>query len=89
MEVNDKFCRNCGRQLVNVPMPRSKKDHVTAGILAICLGGIGAHRFYLGEWIGLIYLLFCWTGIPMMVGVVEGVTWLTNPKTFYEKYGGR
>lgn len=87
VEVTDKFCKYCGQQLVSVPKPKPKKDHVTAGILAILLGGIGAHRFYLGEWLGLIYLLFCWTGIPAIVGAIEGIIWLVNPERFYERYG--
>ena len=47
---------------------RGGKNKVTAGILAILLGGIGIHKFYLGKvgW-GLIYLLFSFTIIPMFL----------------------
>lgn len=49
-----------------------------AGILAIFLGGIGIHKFYLGkaEW-GLIYFFFSWTGIPLLLGIFEGFIYLT------------
>ncbi|MEM4204828.1 MAG: NINE protein [Candidatus Methanomethylicaceae archaeon] len=87
VQETDKFCKNCGQTLVQVPKPKPKKDHVTAGVLAICLGGIGVHRFYLGDWIGLLYLAFCWTGIPAIIGAIEGIIWLTNPDRFYERYG--
>lgn len=53
------------------------KARTTAAVLAILLGTFGCHRFYLGqpEW-GLIYLLLCWTGVPTVVGWVEGAWWL-------------
>lgn len=35
------------------------KNKTTAALLALFLGGIGIHRFYLGKWISSIfYLLF-------------------------------
>lgn len=30
------------------PKPSYKKSHVCAGLLALFLGGVGAHKFYLG-----------------------------------------
>ena len=51
------------------------KDPTTAVVLAILLGGIGAHRFYLGDiGLGFLYLLFAWTGIPMVVAFFEAFT---------------
>ncbi|MVZ60918.1 NINE protein [Sphingobacterium humi] len=48
------------------------KSRSTAVILALLLGGIGIHRFYLGEtWIGLFYLLFCWTFIPLFFSIID------------------
>lgn len=49
-----------------------RKDVTTGVLLALLLGGIGAHRFYMGEigW-GVVYLLFSWTAIPMLAGFVE------------------
>lgn len=44
-----------------------------AGVLvALILGSFGAHHFYLGRngW-GILYLLFCWTGIPTLLGFIE------------------
>ena len=39
--------------------------------MAFLLGGFGIHRFYLGQWWGLFYLLICWTGISALVALVE------------------
>lgn len=50
------------------------KDKTSAGLLALFLGGLGAHKFYLGRTgMGLIYLLFCWTFIPAIVSFFEAV----------------
>ena len=54
------------------------KSRTTAAILALLLGGIGAHKFYLGRaGTGIIYLIFCWTGIPLVIGVIEAVNLLS------------
>lgn len=53
------------------------------------LGGLGAHKFYLGQpvW-GILYLLFCWTGIPSILGFIEGLNYLfMSEATFYRRYG--
>ena len=52
-----------------------KKDPQLAVILSALLGGVGIHRFYMGEvGIGVIYLLFSWTFIPLILGVLEAFT---------------
>lgn len=52
------------------------KSRLAFALLAIFLGGLGIHRFYLGQAVGIFYLLFVWTGIPALVGFVEGLYWL-------------
>ncbi|MCQ2233858.1 MAG: TM2 domain-containing protein [Paludibacteraceae bacterium] len=55
------------------------KSRTTAAILGILLGGFGVHHFYLGNlWKGILYLLFCWTYIPAIIGFVEGIIYLTK-----------
>lgn len=63
------------------------KSKVAAGILGILLGGIGVHKFYLGKiGMGILYLCFCWTGIPAIVGFVEGIIYLcSNDENFQLK----
>lgn len=64
------------------------KNKTTAAILAFFLGGIGVHRFYLGQGgLGILYLLFCWTFIPMIISFVDFIIFLTmDEKTFNDKY---
>lgn len=53
------------------------KSRTIAVLLALFLGGIGAHKFYLGKvGIGLMYLLFCWTLIPGLVALCEAIMYL-------------
>jgi len=59
---------------------------VTAGVLALLLGGIGAHKFYLGETgLGILYLCFSWTLIPALVGFIEGILYLTKSDVEFER----
>jgi TM2 domain-containing membrane protein YozV len=70
--------------------PQAKgKSKGTAAVLAILLGDIGAHKFYLGKTgMGILYLLFFWTAIPGIIGLVEGILYLTlSDEKFAEKYG--
>lgn len=56
---------------------KSDPDRVTAGVLAILLGGIGVHHFYTGQTVrGILDIVFCWTGIPALIGLIEGIIWL-------------
>jgi TM2 domain-containing membrane protein YozV len=62
---------------------------IPAGILAILLGGLGIHKFYLGyTTAGIIQLLLglCF-GIGAIIGIVEGIIYLTkNDEEFYNTY---
>ncbi len=54
------------------------KNKTTAGLLAIFIGGIGVHKFYLGKPIsGVLYILFCWAGVPAIIGLIEGIILLS------------
>lgn len=69
-------------------IPVSTKSKSTAGILAILLGSFGAHKFYLSNaGMGILYLIFCWTGVPGVVGIIEGIVYLTmSDHDFAVKY---
>ncbi|MBR1373314.1 TM2 domain-containing protein [bacterium] len=48
-------------------------NKVAYALLAIFLGGFGAHNFYAGKTVkGIIYLVLCWTFIPALLGLIEG-----------------
>ncbi len=72
------------------PIQNQSKDKIVAGILAILLGDIGVHKFYLGKiGQGILYLLFCWTGIPAIIGLIEGILYLlASDQEFQTKYVG-
>jgi TM2 domain-containing membrane protein YozV len=63
------------------------KSKIAAGLLGIFLGGLGIHKFYLGKvGMGILYLIFCWTGIPAVIGFVEGIIYLcSNDENFQLK----
>lgn len=49
-----------------------RKDPTTALLLSFFLGGVGAHKYYVGQdRQGLLRILFCWTLIPSVLGIVE------------------
>jgi TM2 domain-containing membrane protein YozV len=49
-----------------------QKDEVVGVLLALFLGSFGAHHFYLRRnGLGILYLLFFWTGIPAIAGFIE------------------
>lgn len=66
----------------------SSRSKTTAGILGIFLGGFGIHKFYLGKTgQGILYLLFCWSYIPSIVGFIEGIIYLTqSDQEFNDRY---
>ena len=56
-----------------------------AGILAILFGGLGMHKFYLGKYgQGLLCVAFCWTLIPAVIGIMQGVHYLTETQEQFE-----
>lgn len=64
------------------------KSKSTAAILALLLGGLGVHKFYLGKtgW-GIVYLIFCWTFIPAIIALIECIILATmSEDKFNAKY---
>ena len=64
------------------------KNKIVAAILALILGGLGVHKFYLGQTgKGVLYLIFCWTYIPSILAFIEGIMILcSNDENFQIKY---
>jgi TM2 domain-containing membrane protein YozV len=71
------------------PARTPEHNKPTAVLLAIFLGGLGAHKFYLGHAAaGILYLIFCWTFIPALLGFIEGLRYLSYSRDeFMEEYG--
>lgn len=66
---------------------QEKKSWGVAVLLAFFLGGLGIHKFYVGEFrAGILYLLFSWTFVPAFLAFIEFLVWLFSKKGFNEKY---
>ncbi|HUV70142.1 MAG TPA: NINE protein [Terracidiphilus sp.] len=49
-----------------------RRDEVVGILLALFLGSFGVHHFYLRRTgLGVLYLFFCWTTIPGLLGIIE------------------
>lgn len=105
LDIRAELCPRCGiRQPAMPGMPettaltvqgpralaRTSRNKTTAGVFALVLGGLGIHKFYLGQTAaGILYLLFCWTFIPAFIAFIEGIIFLTmSDEAFAEKYPG-
>jgi len=57
-------------------------------VIAFLFGGIGLHRFYLCQnGYGFLYLIFCWTFIPLGLAFLDALIFLfMSPNRFNEKY---
>lgn len=63
--------KNQKNYFIRLYNPRCR--HVSTGVLlALSFGMFGAHRFYLkqGRW-GIFYIIFCWTGVPYLIALIE------------------
>jgi len=64
------------------------KNRGLAIVLALFLGGLGIHRFYVGKiGSGFLFLIFCWTFIPAIIGLIDAIRWaLMGEQKFQERY---
>jgi TM2 domain-containing membrane protein YozV len=77
---------NVGVNANNVTVSIQKSRGV-AVVLALFLGGVGAHKFYVGQlgW-GVVYILFCWTFIPAIVGFIEALSYISMSESQFQKH---
>lgn len=83
------ICPKCGVRQTLLAVAASGRSRIAAGLFAILLGGLGVHKFYLGQiGQGILYILFFWTFIPAVIALVEGIIYLTmSDAEFAVKYG--
>ena len=84
LHVSAVACPSCGapqRKRAESTVSESEKSKVTAGVLALLLGGLGIHKFYTGAWgWGIVYIVLCWTYVPALVALGEGIRYLVLSK---------
>ncbi len=72
------------------------KDHVAAGLLAIFLGWLGIHKFYLGyntagfimlavSIVGSIFTFGLAAGVIWVISIIEGILYLTKSQSEFEQ----
>ena len=55
-------------------------------VLALIGGFIGLQEFYRDNSpLGVLAILFCWTGIPALVAVIEAIVWLFRGEEEFNK----
>ena len=60
------------RIMFQTEMTGRRKDAGVGILLCLAVGGLGGHRFYMGQTkAGILYLCFFWTFIPAIVSLVE------------------
>jgi predicted RNA-binding Zn-ribbon protein involved in translation (DUF1610 family) len=89
IKTRAEICPHCGVRQIGARASRGQKSRAVAVLLALLLGGLGAHKFYLGHLImGMIYLLFCWTFIPAFVAFIEAIIYACmSDEGFQRRYG--
>ena len=67
------------------------KNQKRAIRFSFIFGGLGLHKFYLGQYLkGSLYLMFSWTLVPMIVGWVDAFrTMKMSPFNFQQRYSRR
>lgn len=93
IKLKAEICPHCGCRQLPVPAqpgafvsvigsavssPAGGKSRTTAAVLALFLGGLGMHKFYLdkpGQ--GIAYLLLCWTFIPAFLAFIEALRYFS------------
>lgn len=101
-QLGQEICLRCGVALRRSNSSGDEKSKLAAGLLAIFLGGLGIHKFYLGYSTPGVILLAVTVGgfclsfvligllffwVPGVIGLIEGIIYLTkSDDDFRESY---
>jgi TM2 domain-containing membrane protein YozV len=94
-QVSDKAaaCPKCGAPIAGETVGKQQsiaaaapKSRSLAIVLALFLGGLGIHKFYINQPVlGFLYLIFCWTFIPALLGLFESIAWMSYSDEFFQR----
>lgn len=96
IRIKAEICPKCGVRQPNMIQPGvvvgnvlgqgQPRTKVMAGVLGLLGGGLGLHKFYMGQptW-GIAYILLCWTFVPAILGFIEGLNFLTMSDDIFSK----
>jgi TM2 domain-containing membrane protein YozV len=77
------------RMLFQAQLAGVKKSEGLGVVLALFLGGVGAHHFYMGNFaLGIVYALFCWTFIPAVIGFFEAFVMAGRVRDYNARQAG-
>jgi len=64
-----------------------KKSKLTTILLALLLGGLGIHKFYLGQpRKGILYILFCITNISGLLALIDAIKFIIWDEEKFDEY---
>jgi len=71
---------------VGYQAPAGGKNRILAGVLAIIIGSLGVHHFYLENWwLAILYLVLSCTGVSALLALVEGIIYLVTPEDRFQR----
>ena len=62
-----------------------KRNKIVAAFLAWFFGNWGLHRFYMGKWDGILYLIFSMTYIPLIISIIQGIQYMIITDEAFQK----
>ena len=76
---------------LGLPWKHAGPSRLIAIVLAVAVGAFGVHHFYLGDRRrGLRYLAFCWTFVPILLGLRDAARLILIERDEFERvYPGR
>lgn len=94
IKARAEICPKCGVRQISPfanlgAVAPNGKSKLAAALFALFLGSFGIHKFYLRRvGLGILYLLFCWTFIPSVLGFIDAILLLImSDEDFNRKYG--
>jgi TM2 domain-containing membrane protein YozV/ribosomal protein L40E len=96
LRINAEMCTRCGvlqprAKACVLPSGRSERNRIVAALMAIFLGTVGAHKFYIGDsTAGRRYIVLSLMSlgiVPGILGILDGIHYITmTDQAFAEEF---